>query len=91
MKNGVRRVPEMERYGEAPVLARIRGRRVEGGVDRVRLRGRREIHDGLREGEFPLRRTEEVDASLAASVIVSACGSARPMSSTAMRTIRRAR
>src|SRR5580658_2559882 len=60
-------------------------------IECVRFWSKRQIDGSLRKRKIALRRTDEVERFLGSDCHRKAPGSARPISSLAMRTMRRAR
>jgi hypothetical protein len=80
----------VQRDGFGGGLLHVLQNRAVRGVERVRFGRDRKIDDGLRQARLPSGMPMKSTASRAAMQRASAFGSARPMSSTAMRTTRRA-
>ena len=85
-----RRVAQVQRHRPRAVLRDERARRIVGLVDRVRFRRQREVDHRLGQRELALRACPGARRSRRRRArCAGARGSARPMSSTAMRTMRR--
>ena len=84
------RVAQVQRDGLGGGVFDIAQDGAVGGVEGVRLGREGEIDDGLREREIAFGRAEEIDGVAGGQQRCRALGAARPMSSTAMRTTRRA-